>query len=191
MSATIALTFSCERAEDEVVLVLADHRLVRRDDHRFQVVDLLELERLGIRGAGHAGELPVHAEVVLERDRRERLVLALDRHAFLRLDRLVQAVGPAPARHQPAGELVDDDHFAVLHDVMLVAMEQRVRAQRRIQVMDERDVVRVVEARSGRRQAGRREQLLGVLVALLRQQHLVRLLVDPVVAGDPFPPPGA
>ena len=28
----------------------------------------------------------------------QRLVLALDRHAFLRFDRLVQAVGPAAAR---------------------------------------------------------------------------------------------
>ena len=56
-------------------------------------------------------------------------------HAFLRLDRLVQAVGPAPARHQAAGELVDDDDLAVLHDVVLVAVVQRVRAQRRVQVM--------------------------------------------------------
>ena len=87
-----------ERAEHQVVLVLAHHRHVRRDDDRFQVVDLLELERLGVGRAGHAGQLVVHAEVVLERDRRERLVLALDRHAFLRLDRLVQAVGPAAAR---------------------------------------------------------------------------------------------
>ena len=32
---------------------------------------------------------------------------------------------------------------------------------------------------------------LGVLVALLGQQHLVRLLVDPEVAGRPSPPAGA
>ena len=95
-----------------------------------ELVDLLELDRLGVGGARHAGELLVHAEVVLERDRRERLVLALDLDAFLRLDRLVQAVGPAPARHQAAGELVDDDDLAVLHDVVDVALEERVRAQR-------------------------------------------------------------
>ena len=53
-------------------------------------------------------ELRVHAEVVLERDGRERLVLVLDLHAFLGLDRLVQTVGPAAAGHQAAGELVDD-----------------------------------------------------------------------------------
>ena len=142
-----------ERAEHLVVLVLADHRHVRRDDDRFQVIDLLELEGLGVRGAGHAGELAVHPEVVLERDRRERLVLALDRHAFLRLDRLMQAVGPAASGHQPAGELVDDDDLAVLHDVVLVAVEQRMRAQRRVQVVHQRDVVRVVQARACRRAA--------------------------------------
>jgi hypothetical protein len=50
---------------------------------------------------------------------------ALDLHPFLGLDRLVQAVAPAPARHQAAGELVDDDDFAVLHHVVLVAVVER------------------------------------------------------------------
>ena len=35
----------------------------------------------------------------------------------------------------------------------------------------------------GGNEAGLAEDRLGVLVAFLRQQHLVRLLVDPVVAG--------
>mgnify|MGYP003693906825 CR=1 FL=1 len=103
--------------------------------------------------------------------------------AFLGLDGLVQPVGPAAARHQPAGEFVDDDHLAVLHDVVLVAMEQRVRAQRRVQVMHQRDVVRVVQAACRRASSPAVGQdVLGVLVTLLGQQHLVRLLVDPVVA---------
>ena len=165
-----------------VVLVLPHHRHVRRDHDGLEMVDLLELERLGVRRARHAGELPVHAEIVLERDRRQRLVLALDRHALLRLHRLVQAVRPPAPGHQPAGELVDDDDFAVLHDVVLVAMEERVRAERRVQVVHEPDVVRVVEARPGHQEPRGRQHLLGALVALLGQQHLVRLLVDPVVA---------
>jgi hypothetical protein len=77
-------------AIDLVVPLVADHLHVRRDDDRFQAVDLLELVGLGVRGTGHPGELAVHPEVVLERDRGERLVLALDLHALLRLDRLVQ-----------------------------------------------------------------------------------------------------
>ena len=56
-------------------------------------------------------ELVVHAEEVLEGDRGEGLVLAADLDPLLGLHGLVQAVGPAPPGHQPAGELVDDDHL--------------------------------------------------------------------------------
>ena len=80
-------------------------------------------------------ELLVLAEVVLEGDGRERLVLALDLDLLLGFDRLVQAVAPAPPRHQAAGELVDDDDLAVLHHVVDVAVEQRVGAQRLVDVV--------------------------------------------------------
>jgi hypothetical protein len=43
--------------------VVADHRLVGRDDHDLETVDLLELEGLGVGRAGHAGELVVEAEI--------------------------------------------------------------------------------------------------------------------------------
>jgi hypothetical protein len=77
---------------DDVGVRHPDERAVGRDHRDVQLVDLRELGGFGVRGAGHAGELRVHAEVVLERDRRERLVLVLDLRAFLRLDGLVQAV---------------------------------------------------------------------------------------------------
>ena len=48
--------------------------------------------------AGHAGELLVEAEVVLEGDRGQRLVLGLDLDVLLGLERLVQAFRIAPAR---------------------------------------------------------------------------------------------
>ena len=85
------------RLEDLVVAVRADHRAVRRDLDDRQLVDLHELVGLGDGRAGHARELVVHAEVVLQRDRRERLVLLLDPDALLGLDRLVQPLRPAPA----------------------------------------------------------------------------------------------
>ena len=77
---------------DEVGLVDADHRPVGGDRHDLEPVGVRELAGLGGGGAGHAGELVVHAEVVLERDRREGLVLLLDLHPLLRLDGLVQAL---------------------------------------------------------------------------------------------------
>ena len=71
---------------------------VGRDDADLEPVDRVELGLFGLGGAGHAGQLVVHPEVVLDRDRGEGLGLALDLHPFLGLDRLVQAVRPPPAR---------------------------------------------------------------------------------------------
>ena len=57
---------------------------------------------------------------------------------LLGLERLVQAFGIAPARHHAAGELVDDDDLVVLDDIILVALEELVGAQRLVDVMNDR-----------------------------------------------------
>ena len=176
----MARYFSALRAIDLVVLVVAHHRHVGRHLEHFELVDVHELVGLGERRAGHAGELLVHAEVVLEGDRGERLVLRLDRLVLLGLQRLVQAFRIAPARHHAAGELVDDDDLAVAHDVVLVALEQLVRAQRLVDVVHDRDVLDVVE-RFALEQAGVAQQLLHLLHAGFGQVDGALLLVDLVV----------
>ena len=161
-------------AVDDVGLVEADARLVRRDRHRLQVVGVGELGGLGGGRAGHAGELLVEAEVVLERDRGEGLVLLLDPHALLGLDRLVQALGPAPALEDAAGELVDDLHLAVGDDVVLVAAVQLLGLERGLELVHEvlgDAVVEVLDA----------ERLLDLLDALLEREDDALLLVDLVV----------
>jgi hypothetical protein len=55
-----------------------------------------------------------------------------------------KAVRPAPAGHFAAGELVDDDDFAVFHHVIDVVLVQRVRAQRLVDVVHRFHVLRVV-----------------------------------------------
>ena len=132
-------------AIDLVVVVEADHRHVGRDFQNLEIINILEFVGLGQRRAGHAGKLLVHPEIILERDRGERLVLRLDRLMFLGLKRLVQALRIAPARHHAAGKFVDDDDLAVAHDVVLVALEQLVRAQRLVDVVHDRNVLDVVE----------------------------------------------
>jgi hypothetical protein len=159
---------------------------VGRYHDRFQTVDLVELVGFGVGRTGHAGQLSVHAEVVLEGDRCQSLVLRLDLHAFLRLDRLMQTVRPAAARHQAAGEFVDDDDFAVLHHVLLVAEVQVVRAQAGVQEVHQRDVGRLVQAAARFEQTLTGEDFFRVLVAGFRQQHRVGLLVDPVVTRTVF-----
>ena len=130
---------------DLVVLVLADHRPVRGDLHDADLVDLHELGGLGQGRARHARELVVHAEVVLQRDRRERLVLLADAHALLGLDGLVQALRPAPAVQDAAGELVDDLDLAVDDGVVDVLLVERLGLQRLVQVVDQGAVLGAVE----------------------------------------------
>ena len=123
--------------EDEVVVVLPDDRAVWRNGLHGQVVDLAELRVLGHGGTGHASELVVQTEVVLQGDGRERLVLLANVHSLFGLDCLVQALGVAPALHDAAGELVDDLDLAVNHHVLLVAMEHVLGLQRLLQMVDE------------------------------------------------------
>ena len=78
-----------------------------------KAVDLVELALFGLGGSGHAADLVVHAEVVLEGDRGEGLVLLLDLHPLLGLDRLMEALRVAAAFEDAPGELVDDLDLAV------------------------------------------------------------------------------
>ena len=159
---------------DDVRVVDPPHLLVGRHHDDVELVDVLELDRLRVGRAGHARELRVHAEVVLDGDRGERLVLALDPDPLLGLDGLVEPVRPAPARHQPPGELVDDDHLAVLHDVVDVALEERVGLQRLRHVVERVDLARVVEIADA-------EEPLALGDAFLSQHRRAVLLVDRVV----------
>ena len=77
---------------DEVGFIKSNHRLVCRDRHNLELVDLVEFLGLGECSTRHARELVVEAEEILEGDRGEGDRLLLDRNAFLRLDGLVQTV---------------------------------------------------------------------------------------------------
>ena len=68
----------------------------------------------------------IEAEIILDRDRRERLRFALDLDAFLGFDGLVQAIAPAAAGHQTAGVFIDDDDLVFLNDVLHVLLIKAV-----------------------------------------------------------------
>jgi hypothetical protein len=167
------------RLEDEVLLVLASDRDVRRDLDDVQVVDLDELLLLRLRRAGHAGELVVEAEVVLQRDGGERLVLLLDADALLRLDRLMQALAPAAAFHHAPRELIDDLHLVVLDHVVDVAVVERLCFQRLVEVVHELRVLRCVEVLDPQRAFDLRD-------ALFRDGDGLVLLVVLVVGAGRF-----
>ncbi len=154
--------------------VFADHRPVGRDRHHTELVDLVELVGLGDGGTGHAAELVVEPEVVLQGDRGEGLVLVLDLHAFFGLDGLVHALVVAPAVQDTAGELVHDQDFAVHDDVVLVLLVQLLGLDRVVEEADQRGVHRVVEVVDA-------EGVLDLLHPRLQDADGLLLLVDLVV----------
>ncbi len=81
--------FPC-RAVHDVGIFRAPQRAIRGNQRNVQFVDLVELGGFGFRRSGHAGKFFVHAEIILEGDRREGLVLAFDLHSLLGFDGLVQ-----------------------------------------------------------------------------------------------------
>jgi hypothetical protein len=135
----------------------------------------VELGRLGHGGAGHAGQLGVQPEVVLQGDRGESLVLVLDLHAFLGLDGLVHALVVAAAVQDAAGELVDDEDLAVHDDVVLVLLVQLLRLERVVEEAHQRRVDRVVEVVDA-------EPVLDLLHPRLQDADGALLLVHLVVA---------
>ena len=169
------LELHLHRLVDHVGLVGPDHRLVRGDGDHAELVGLVELVRLGLGGPGHAGELVVEPEVVLQRDRGERLVLVLDLHAFLRLDGLVHAFAVAAAVQHPAGELVHDQDLAVDDDVVLVLLIQFLGLERVVQEADQRRVDRLVQVLDA-------EPVLDLLDPGLHDADGPLLLVDLVIA---------
>ena len=116
----------------------------RNRDH-VEAVNLSELVFFRLRRTGHAAQLVVESEQVLERDGGHGLALLLNLNPFFGFQRLVQTVAVAAAKHHAARVLVDDDHFALTHHVVHVAIKKRVRLHRRIDVVEQlgigRDVV--------------------------------------------------
>ncbi len=161
-------------------MIRPDHGHVRGDHHDFEVVDLLELGRFRVGRAGHPGKLLVHPEVVLEGDGGQRLVFPLDLDALLCLQGLVQPLAVAPPGHETARELVDDEHLAVLHDIVHVALEEGVGLQGLVHMMEQFDIARIEEVLDLQGLLDPRHPLLG-------EDDGPRLLVDRVILFLPDP----
>src|SRR5882762_9564815 len=164
-------------AVDDVRVFEAEHLHIGGDDRDFELVNLVKLGGFRLCGSGHARELLIHAEIILEGDGGKRLVLALDLHAFLGFDGLVQTVGPAPPRHHAPRELVYDDDFAVFHHVLDIATIERVRLDGGLGVVFQVPVLWVGDVADP-------EHLLDLFPAGLSDSDGLALLVDRVVTGE-------
>ena len=120
---------------DHVGVVGTDDGLVGGDLHDIQVVDGAEFVLFGHSGTGHAGELVVEAEEVLEGDGSQGLGLVGDLQALLGFDGLMQTLVIATAEHETAGELVHDDHLVVLDHVVDVLLHDAAGADGLVDVV--------------------------------------------------------
>ena len=109
----------------------------------------MQLGGFGLGGACHPGELVVEAEVVLECNGGERLVLFVDLDAFFGFHGLVESVRPAASFQDAAGEFVYDLDFAFEHHIVAVAQIQLFGSQGGVElvhIVDLRPVVEVGDA---------------------------------------------
>ena len=104
------------------------HAIGRNRDY-VKFINLVEFFRFGHRGTRHTANLLVKLEIVLQRDRGERLSLFLDLHAFFGFDRLMQAVTPLPSVHQTTSKLIHDDDLAFFDDVIDILLVKPVGLQ--------------------------------------------------------------
>ncbi len=130
-------------AVDDIGILYPQQYPVGRDDHHFQLVNLVEFGCFGFRSAGHSRELLVHAEIILEGDGGKGLVLALDFDVFLGFNCLMQPIGPASAGHKTTGELVNNDDFASFHHIFDITVIESVRLDGGLDVMLESPILRV------------------------------------------------
>ena len=150
---------------------------MRRNHDDLETIDALKLKSLGIRCAGHPGQVVIEPEIVLKCDGRNGLVFLLDCNAFFRLHGLVQAVGPAAAHHGAARKFIDDDDLAVFDNIVDVFLEHHVCAQCSVKVMDQPDICGVVQTLVFFQKPGARHQVLYILMAVFCNVNLLRLLV--------------
>ena len=168
------------RPVDHVGVIRPDHGHVRGDHHDFEAVDLLELRRFRVGRAGHPGKLLVHPEVVLEGDGGQCLVFPLDLDVLLCFQGLVQPLAVTSPGHETAREFVDDEHLAVLDDIVHVAPEEGVRLQGLIHMMEQFDIARIEEVLDLQGLFDPRHPLLG-------EDDGPGLLVDRVIRFSPEP----
>ncbi len=89
----------------------------------------------------------------------------------------MQPLRIAPPLHHATGELINDDHLVVAHDVVGVALEDLVRPHGLVDVVDDGDVLHVVEA-WGVQHLQFRQPRLHMLLAFFGQGCAAGLLVN-------------
>ena len=113
--------------------------------HNVKAIDSFKFVLFGFGCTSHTAELCIHAEEVLEGDCGKSLVFTADDHSFLCFDCLVQAFVVSSANHDTAREFINDEHFAVVDDIVTVTLHHIVSLQGLLDMMIEFGVVYIGE----------------------------------------------
>ena len=146
--------------------------------HHVAAVDLAQLAGRTHRRAGHARQLLVAEEEVLDGDPRRLAGCHGHLDALLGLDGLVDAVAPLAPLGQPAGELVDDHDLAVADDVLAVEVVLALDHDRPLDVLVDVDHADGVHGRRLGQHADLLPALAGQLGLLLLVVVLVVVVLD-------------
>ena len=139
------IPFFGQSAVNYVCAVLANHRAVGRNNYDIETVNRSEFFRFGFGSSGHTAEFFIHTEIILQRDSCQCLVFAFDLYAFFCFNRLMKSVRPAATLHQTSREIVNNDNFAFLHNVMMVFFIQCVRFKGLLDTMQKFHIRRIVK----------------------------------------------
>ena len=155
--------------------VLPLHRAVGGNLHHVQPVDGLKFLGLRQSRTGHAGELVVKPEEILEGDGGQGLALPGDGHPLLGLDGLVQTLVVPAAVHETSGELVHNDDLTVLHHIVNVLLHETPGLHGLVDVVGEGSILGICQILHP-------EELLRLGNAGGGEGHGAGLLVHKVVA---------
>ena len=117
---------------DEVSIVDTHRWAIRWNRYNLQTVCIHQLGGLCLRRAGHTRQFVVHAEVVLQSDGGESLILLTNLHALFGLHCLVQTFAPTPSLKDAASEFIHNLYIATLDDVVLVTLVELLGFQCRL-----------------------------------------------------------
>ena len=121
---------------DLVFHVFSDDGPVGRDNDHIKFVDFPKLTCFSFGRAGHARQLVVHPEIVLQGDGGVGLGGIFHRHIFFGLNGLMQPVGIAAAFHHTTRLLVNYFDLAVHYHIFCVFFKQRVGLEELVNGVD-------------------------------------------------------
>lgn len=120
---------STARFIDDIWIVDTDIGFICRHNHNIKAVDLLEFLLFGLGRTGHARELIIHTEVVLESDGGKCLAFPFDLDMFLCLNGLMQPFAVPAAKHEATRKFIDNDDFPILYDIIAVTVHEGLGLQ--------------------------------------------------------------